>query len=197
MPVADMTATSTTMVGPGRQTQNPYRIVMLTQMKWKGTVSQVGTSCIATRLAAAKTPHATLSHSPRPPGRRSGRVEAIALSSHGDDRLRAELLPQAGHVDVDHVRARVELVAPDRRQEVLLGDGLSRVADQLPQQQELALRERDGPGAVVDLPAHQVDPQAADLERPGAEPGRADAHPHALQQLVEAERLGHVVVRAE
>src|SRR2546425_354262 len=114
---------------------------MLTQMKWNGTVSHVGMSCIANRFATAKTPQATSSQwiAGATPWRRSGGVEAIALTPDGDDRVRAQLLAQPRHVDVDHVGAGVELVAPDRGQQVLLGHGPARVLDQLPQQQELAL----------------------------------------------------------
>src|SRR5256885_1141832 len=142
-PVVDITATSTASVGPPRQTRKPYRIVMLTQMKWNGTVSQVGTICMAARLATEKRPQPTSSQwTRRPVGEpASGGVEAIALTPDGDDRVRSQLLPQAGHVDVDHVGAGVELVAPDGGQEVLLRDRPARVLDQLPQEQELALRQ--------------------------------------------------------
>jgi hypothetical protein len=45
-------------------------------MKWNGTVSQVGTSHIATRLASAKGPQATSSQA----NRRRGHSQRVAMS---------------------------------------------------------------------------------------------------------------------
>src|SRR5215213_7369307 len=102
-------------------------MVRLTQMKWKGTVSHRGTSTMATKLAAAKASQAT-STQPEASARcrRSWDGDPIALTSHGHDRVGAELGPEPAHVDIDHVGARVEVVVPDRRQEPLLGQDLAR-----------------------------------------------------------------------
>src|SRR6266480_2511103 len=49
----------------------------------------------------------------RPPGTTSG-GEPIALTTHRLDQVEAELGAQPPHADVDHVRARIEVVSPDR-----------------------------------------------------------------------------------
>src|SRR5215472_2455001 len=198
-PVAAVATTSTAIVGPPRHRRKPYSSAALTQMRWRNTASHLGTSNIATRLSAAKTPQVSSCHgTTRPAGRTwSGGVEPITLAPHSDDRVGAELLPQPRDVDVDHVGPGVEPVAPDLRQQVLLGDRAAGVTRQLPQQQELPLRQRHELRADPHLPAHEVHAEPADLERRGAPAGSPDAQPDALQQLVEAERLGHVVVGAE
>ena len=54
-----MTAARVQTVGPTLQTRKPYRIVRLTQMKWKGTVSHVGKVIMPARFAKANRPQAT------------------------------------------------------------------------------------------------------------------------------------------
>src|SRR5919109_3723390 len=116
-------------------------------MKWKGTVSHCGTSAMATRLAAAKTTQATSSQ-PEVSSwcQRSRDGDAIPLTSHGGDRGGAELGPQPAHVDVHHVGARVEVVAPHRRQEPLLGDDPAGMPHELAEEQELPLGQRHRTG---------------------------------------------------
>src|SRR6266568_4897326 len=125
VPVSTMTAPRVHMVGRTAQTRNPYSRVRLTQMKWKGTVSHSGNSSIAPRFATLNPAQATSIHR-RPPGsgRRSGRDDTVPLAS---DRLHGpgtELAPEPAHVDVDDVRPAVEEVAPDRRQQLFLRQGL-------------------------------------------------------------------------
>src|SRR5829696_592235 len=137
-------------------------MVKLTQMKWKGTVSHCGTNAMATRLATAKTTQATSSQpevsSWRP---RSWDDDAIPLTSDGCDRGGTELGPEPAHIDVDHVGARVEMKAPDRRQKPLLGHDLVWTLHELAEQQELPLGQGHRAGAAVRLPSDQVEPQAA------------------------------------
>src|SRR5579875_3971866 len=117
-------------------------MVRLTQMKWKGTVSQSGTIRVATRLQAANTPQPTSSHAA--PGRSghlrdSDGIDAVPLPSHRDDGAGTQLVTQSPDVDVDHVGAGIEAVAPDGGQQVLLGHRLAGALHQLPQEQELPL----------------------------------------------------------
>src|SRR5215216_5905115 len=107
-------------------------MVRLTQMKWKGTVSHCGTRAMATRLAAAKTAQAT-STQPEASGRcrRSRDGDSIALTSHGLDRVGAQLGPEPADVDVHHVGARVEVVVQDRREKPLFGNDPARVSHEL------------------------------------------------------------------
>src|SRR6266511_3412714 len=131
-------------------------------MKWNGIVSQFGTIAIAARLASAKPTQARSTQwrcSGRP--KRSTRGDSIALTSHGGDRLGAQLGPEPAHVDVDHVGAGIEVVLPDGGEQSLLGDGRAGVEHELPQQQELAVGQRDRPRAAVGLAPDQVQAQAA------------------------------------
>src|SRR5215470_17831458 len=66
------------------------------------------------------------------PGRCLG-GEPISLTAHRLDQVEAELGPQPPNADVHHVRARVEVVAPDRGQQLALAHRLARVLDQLSQ----------------------------------------------------------------
>src|SRR4029450_11839415 len=106
----------------------------LTQMKWNGTVSQVGQTTIAATLSAAKAAQTS--------SRLLCRNPAITGMGNGLDRsLRAQLLAQAADADVDDVGAGVEVVAPDLGQEPLAADHLTGVENELVQQLELAVRE--------------------------------------------------------
>src|SRR4029453_2584107 len=146
-------------------------------MKWNGTVSHCGTSAIATRLAAAKT---TQAKSSQPEAstrcRRSRDGDAIALTSHARDRVGAELGPEPAHVDIHHVGARVEVIAPDRRQEPLLGHDLVWTLHELAQQQELPLGKWHRAGAAIRLAPDQVEPQAAGNQT-GSGPAGGGAQP--------------------
>ena len=50
-----------------------------------------------------------------------------------------ELLPQAADADLDDVRAWIEAVAPDIREQLLAADDLALVAQQVAEQLELAI----------------------------------------------------------
>src|SRR5262252_2818924 len=98
-------------------------MVRLTQMKWNGTVSQLGMTSIATRFAIEKTTHATKIHRSRFGHRPRSSIETVPHAAHRRDRLGAELGTQPPHVDVHHVGTRIEVIAPDRREQPLLGHG--------------------------------------------------------------------------
>src|SRR6266704_1167453 len=106
-------------------------------MKWNGIVSQLPQRRIPTRFATANTPQAISS------GLR--RNQSVARMSHRlDRRLRAELLPEPPHTNVDDVRARIEVVTPDLRQKPLAADHLAGVLDEVVEQAKLAVRELRG-----------------------------------------------------
>src|SRR5947208_16700482 len=137
-------------------------------MKWNGTVSQLAKTAIATRFAAAKTTHAASIHrSPEGQASRSAIVDAVPGAAHGRDGAGAELRPQASHAHVEDVRRGIEAVPPDGFEQALLRHGRARMAHQLLEQEELALRERDGAPAGVDRPAEQIEPQASNGELGG------------------------------
>src|SRR5436309_741264 len=117
---------------------------------------------IATRLAAAKITHATsIQVSERGQIRRSALIHAIPLSPHGRDGIRTELRPQASDAHVEDVRGRIELEAPHCFQELLLGEGDSRMAHELLQEQELPLGERDRSPPRVGLASQHVQTKMA------------------------------------
>src|SRR5438034_890769 len=141
-------------------------------MKWKGIVSQVGQSSIATRFAAANANHAA-STAPK----RLSRGEPVPAMPHGLDRgLRAELLPQPPDADVDHVGPRIEVVPPDVREQALARHDLALVQDGEP----VELREQQvkddevvpSPGGLLNAGAavgRAVDGEAFSLEAAGQE----------------------------
>src|SRR5436190_4509901 len=159
-------------------------------MKWNGIVSQLSQRHIATRFAAAKTTHAI--------SRLLSRRNAIPRMPNGLDGVGAQLLPQAPDADVDDIRARIEVVAPDRREQPFAADDLARMHEEVVQKPELAVGEIRQPLAEVRLTAGEVEPEPAGLDdvavsrRVAAE---LDADPS--DQLVERERLREVVVGAE
>ena len=174
-------------------TEVPLMGAMFLAMVWH---AQRRRSAMATRLASAK-PTQTRSSQRRRSGqpKRSVRGDSIPLTSHGRDRVGAQLGPEPAHIDVDHVGAGIEVVLPDRRQQPLLGDGIAVVLHELAQQQELAFGQRDRPGAAVGLPPDQIQPQAAgDQAGGGAAGGGPQPGPDPGQQLLEGERLGQIVL---
>ena len=113
-------------------------------MKWNGTVSHSGTSAIAARFASENSDPRDVD-----PAIPVGPLERVQSASMRYPTPRsvtiavgAELRPQPTDVHVDDVRSRIEVVAPHRRQQPLLRDRAARVAHQLAQQQELAIRQR-------------------------------------------------------
>src|SRR2546423_7512388 len=104
-PVATMTAARVQTVGFTLHTRKPYRTVRLTQMKWKGTVSQVGKVTMPTRLATANAPHArSIQYALNGQRPSSESIDPISLAPNGDQRVGPQLGSEPSHVDVDHVR---------------------------------------------------------------------------------------------
>src|SRR5919204_6104250 len=99
-------------------------------MKWKGTVSHAFHTSIAPRFATAKMPHAisSLLGLGKPIPRMPDRLDWC---------VGPELLPQPADADLDDVRARVEVVAPDLGEQPLAAHDLARMAREMVQQAEL------------------------------------------------------------
>src|SRR4051794_21700251 len=103
-------------------------------MKWNGIVSHACHHSIAATFAIEKATHAASTH--------LCRSQPVTRMTHGLDRgVRPQLLSEAADADVDDVGARVELIAPDLREQPLAAEDLARVARELEDQPELALRE--------------------------------------------------------
>src|SRR5580704_18703992 len=160
-------------------------------MKWNGIVSQSANQKIATRLSAEKTAQPIVSASGLygqrsaricavawrswarervplpPPGELTGLPgdKLIALTPHGLDQVEAELGAQPPDAHVHHVRARVEVVAPDGGQQRALGHRLPDVLGELAQQQELQPGQRHGPVADVGDQPPDVEGDVTRLDR--------------------------------
>ena len=112
---------------------------------------------------------------------------------------RAELLPQPPDANVDHVRARVEVVSPDVREQPLPADDLALVQDEVVEEAELPVGQLGDHLPQPCLPLRDVERETAGphdgavLDRPS--PPELGAH--AGEQLVERERLRDVVAGAE
>src|SRR5204863_6510168 len=97
-------------------------------------VSHVGQTTIATTLRPAKPTHTASSH--------LCRSQAITrISDRLDRRLRAELLAQPPHADVDNVRTGIEVIAPHLGEQPLAADHLAGVTSELVEELELAVGE--------------------------------------------------------
>src|SRR5579885_3724934 len=121
----------------------------------------------------------------------SGRGQPVAGIPHRLDRVRVpELLPKAADAHVDDVRAGVEAVAPDLREEPFAAHDLAWVGHEVEEQPELAVREVDQ--AILDA---CLSPRDVELHHAGAD-GRAvvglrtaQVDADARDKLVERERL--------
>src|SRR5262249_60370254 len=144
-------------------------------------------------FAAANAPHATSSQ-----WLRSHCIAVADVANRLDD-LVSELAAKPAHVDVDDVRARVEGVAPDGREELLTGADLTLFAHQVFEEQDLPGREVDALAVRDDSVAPEIQPEGAVVDEPGCGPipRVAQARARTDQQLGDRERLRHVVGDAE
>src|SRR4051812_26535523 len=110
---------------------------------------------------------------------------------------RLELAAQVGDEDLDRVRLRERVVAPDLVEQALARDDDALVAHQVLEQLELALGQLDHPVAAQDLVGVGVELEVGHHER-GRAARRAPAQQgaDARQQLLAVERLDEVVVGA-
>src|SRR5436305_1559416 len=105
-------------------------------MKWNGIVSQYSQRIIPARFATA--------NASQPSSTRLRCRNSIAGMADGLDRgTGPELLPQAPDADVDDVGARVEVVAPDLREQALAAHHLAGALEQVMEEPELAVGEID------------------------------------------------------
>src|SRR5438270_11288730 len=97
-------------------------------------VSHPGQALMATKFATANTAHAASGQL-----RRSNPITRMA---DGLDRcVGSQLLAEAPDADVDDVGARIEVVAPDLREEPLAADHFALVLQQMVEDAKLAIRE--------------------------------------------------------
>src|SRR6266487_387582 len=193
-PVTMMMAASAAKVARIPQSRHPYTRNRPIQIKWNGTVAHSRNIRIPATLASTKI-HQPISTRYRRHRReiRSAKVNPVADAADGGDHVRVQLRPQPPDVDVDHIRLRVEAVAPDRGQEALLGNRAARMLHQLRQQHRLPPCQSHGPGPGVRLLADRVEYDLGGGENMRV--GQAPV-PDPGQQLIQHERLGQVVVGA-
>src|SRR5438477_11710073 len=137
-------------------------------MTWKGTVSQLSQCTIAITFTTAKRPQATSSAW-------SLRGNPVAnVPRRLDRRVRAKLAPHTADADLDHVRARVEVIAPHLGEQALAADDFAGALAQVEQQAELAVCEVDGSVAGDPrLVARQVEQQRSSAQHPVVAVARA------------------------
>src|SRR3569832_289790 len=82
------------------------------------------------------------------------------------------LAAQSSDMDVDHVRAGVEMVVPDLLQHHRTGDDLASMAGKIFEQVELTRAERDRPTLARHGTAEQVDLEVSDGQARGLRAGR-------------------------
>src|SRR5438105_10421322 len=96
------------------------------------------------------------------------------MSHLRDGSLLAELLPEPPDADLDDVRARIEVVAPDVREQPFPAHDLAFVEHQVVEEPELAVGERGDHVAELRLTARDVEREhlaaddAAVLARPSS-----------------------------
>jgi hypothetical protein len=109
-----------------------------------------------------------------------------------------ELAAKLGHVDAEVVGLGVVGRSPDLPEQLPLEDELSLVPDQGFQRMPLGRRESDGRAVGARFLGCQVDREAGSLDerRIGVGPASPSCGAQPREQLLHAERLGDVVVRA-
>src|SRR4051794_18135134 len=154
-------------------------------------VSAPGSAYMSAALTEAKTAHTGSSQ--------VSRAEAVSDIPHRLDVLLRELAAQPPHVDVDDVAARVEAETPDVGEELVAGADLVRPPHEMPQEQELPLRQRRSPSRDVQHAPLQVQLHRADPEPPrgcGQRRMLCEAGVDPGKQLGDRKRLREVVDRS-
>src|SRR4051794_13099551 len=110
-----------------------------------------------------------------------------------------QLLAQVAHVGLQHARVAAEVVLPHVVEDLRAGEHAARVEHQVAQQPVLRGGQLDRRAGARDLARVLVELEVLEAQARGLRLGsaRAPQHvAHARQQLLEAERLGDVVVAA-
>src|SRR2546423_7724964 len=101
-------------------------------MKWNGTVSQRSQRIIASTLASANASHANSTA--------LCRSKPVTRMANGfDRRVWTKLLAQPADADIDDVRVRIEVIAPDLGEQPLPAEHLPGAFEQPAEELELAV----------------------------------------------------------
>src|SRR5882724_2092276 len=113
-------------------------------------VSQPGQMPMATKFAIAKAAQATSGH--------LRRRKAIARMANGfDGCVCTQLLAEPANADVDDVRARIEVIAPDLRKQAFAADHLALMLEQVMEDAKLAIRQMCGYRTEASLAPREVE----------------------------------------
>src|ERR1700761_8781157 len=118
-------------------------------------VASVATLVAAIRASSAVRIRAGLAHdaTARAPGTLGRKL--VTDTTHRPDQFEAKFGPEPPDADVDHVGARVEVVAPDQLEQLILRHRLAGMLHELPEQQELQAGQRHRALPRIGLhPAH-------------------------------------------
>src|SRR5262245_53679762 len=202
-------APTTSTVGPMGHTRKPYTSVTARNIRWYGIVSSPGIATIAASITTANAASAeSTSTAPLILRRRDGAGGGAATASGGLDLVTDiahrvndvswQLATQPRHAGVHHVGPRVEVVAPDLRQQLLPRTGCACPAHQEQQQQELAMRELARLPAGEQLAASHVQRERAHPYDVVGAVGNGDLQsgPDPDDELAHRERLGEEVHRS-
>ncbi len=189
-------AASTQRPDPERRTAS----TRLIQTKWKRIVSQLGHDDHRRVVGDREHDHAhsTQQVSGADRLRRSCRGAVTGVADGLDRRVGSELSPQPAHADIDDVGARIEVRAPDLRQEPLAADRPRRRAAS--GSAAGGTRGRRGQRRLTDAGLAAGD---VERERPARRSccrrrrARAELRPGPGEQFVERERLRQAVDGAE
>src|SRR4051812_16301518 len=151
---------------------NPHRITSVRTAEPPASRQRIGTRLYAQDVARA-----------------ADRVKEARLATG------FELSSEVGHEDLDGVRDREGVVAPDLVEQALARDHEPLVAHEVLEQLELALGELDPPLTPEHLVGVRVQREVADRQRRhAARRSPAQQRPQAGEQLLTLERLDEVVV---
>src|SRR2546422_5990194 len=155
-------------------------------------VSQPGHKLIATKFAIANAPQAAS-------GQLRRNTPITRMANRLDRRVRAELLAQAADADVDDIRAWIEVVAPDLRQQPFAADHLALVLQQVVEDAKLTVRQLHCGAVEPRLATSEIEGERSGLENPSilSSPAAPQLYVDSGDQLVERERLAQVVGGAE
>src|SRR3954466_11626191 len=194
MPVTTVMPVNAAMDPPMGQSARPYSSAKLAQIRWYGIVSLPGPTYMRYALTPAKISH--------PPATSAlARGEAITNIAHCLDGVGRELVAKASHVNVHDIGAGVESKSPDVGQQFLAGADLAAPVEEMGQERELALGQRNPGRTDPELAPLQIevgvltdrDPRLASCARRQIVP---EPKPDPREQFGVDERLQHEIGRA-
>src|SRR5215470_936480 len=117
------------------------------QIRSSGNICHLGNKTMATMQISQSSNHTISGCMLAAKG--WSRCEPVALTTHRLYQSEPELRPQPPDADVDDVRTRIKVDAPDRRQELALGHRVAPLFHEGSQAQELEPGQRNRPGTAI------------------------------------------------